>query len=203
MQLRFSVTEIKDILLSTLVLAIAFTGYNLAFSSPPAWLIAVGVNFILLAIVFLSHEILGHKLVAQRFGAWAEYRKWDFGLLLCLITSMFGFIFAAPGAVYIGPVVEQKFAFRVVHLGHKEYGKIALAGPAVNIILGFVFLLLWKFLLPFDFIQTIAMFSLFLALFNLLPFGPLDGQKVMAWNKKFWAVAIAMAGGGYILLSML
>jgi Zn-dependent protease len=32
-----------------------------------------------------------------------------------------------------------------------------------------------------------------LAIFNMLPFGPLDGAKVLAWNGLFFGVVIAIA----------
>ena len=33
----------------------------------------------------------------------------------------------------------------------------------------------------------------FLAIFNLIPFAPLDGEKIFVWDKKIWASAIVLA----------
>ena len=38
-----------------------------------------------------------------------------------------------------------------------------------------------------------------LALFNLIPFGPLDGAKILRWNKGIWLITIAGAGGLFVI----
>jgi len=58
--------------------------------------------------------------------------------------------------------------------------------------------------LALDAIQPFLLFTLgayintWLALFNLIPFGPLDGAKIFRWNKGLWLVAIAGAGGLFV-----
>jgi Zn-dependent protease len=37
----------------------------------------------------------------------------------------------------------------------------------------------------------IAFINAFLAFFNLLPFGPLDGMKIFNWRKEIWISLIA------------
>jgi Zn-dependent protease len=189
--LKFSSQEIKDIIISTVVLAIVFGGIGEGFL--PA-LFVVG-------IAFLSHELLGHKLAAQYFGCEAVYKKWTSGLAFALIGSFFGVIFAAPGAVYIRPGIRKGFAWNIHRLTKQEYGIISLAGPAVNIILGFFFILTMPFFGEYVWLMTMAArISLFLAMFNLLPFGPLDGSKISAWSWYAWGTAMALAGIGYIFL---
>jgi len=195
--MKFTKEEIKEITISTVVLSLAFSiaflGIeNLSLESFLLSLFVVGGAFV-------AHELLGHKLFAQKFGASAEYRMWPMGLLFALVSSFFGFVFAAPGAVYFSPVVRGRFAFTVHRLTKKEIGIIALAGPAVNIALGAIFFGLSFFALRETFLFG-AYISFFLGFFNLLPLPPLDGSKVMAWSIPAWAVAIALAGLGYALL---
>ncbi len=186
--MKFSHQEIRDIIVATVVLSFAFGGIGNFFNA----LFAVG-------LAFLSHELIGHKLVAQKFGAEAEFKAWPLGLLLALVTSFFGFIFAAPGAVYVSPVIKGKFAFTLHRLTTKEYGLVSLAGPAVNIILGAIFFAAGNYyqlgLLLFS-----AKISFFLAMFNLVPIDPLDGAKVSRWSWPAWGIAMALAVVGYFLL---
>jgi len=190
---RFGVNEIRDIVISAIVLAYAFGGLDGFWVA----LFAVGISF-------LSHELIGHKLVAQHFGFFAEYRKWTFGLALAIFSSFFGMVFAAPGAVYIAPTVREGFAWKVREITKKEMGIVGLGGPFVNIVLGAAFVG-GIFLLPqyLDLFFLTARISFFLALFNLLPFHPLDGGKVIDWSKTVWAVSIGLAVAGYLGLQFL
>ena len=192
----FSKKEIKEITISTIVLALAFSGFFRTFSIA-GFLQALFI----LVFVFIFHE-LGHRTVARKFGAHAEYRMWNFGLVLALISSFFGFIFAAPGAVYISPVVRKGFAWTVHRLSQKEYGIIALSGPAINLALGAAFYAAYVFAPAYTALFFLAAkISFFLALFNLIPFPPLDGQKVMRWDWKIWLMAIIASFMGYYLIA--
>jgi Zn-dependent protease len=102
------------------------------------------------------------------------------GLLLALVFGVFfGIVFAAPGAVQI-----------YGNPGKKEYGHISLAGPVTNIVISSVFLILA--LVSTGMLASASFFigyiNIFLALFNLLPFGPLDGKKVMSWRFDIWII---------------
>lgn len=141
----------------------------------PIALAAVGTGFIL-------HE-LAHKYVAIHFGAQAEYRAWSIGLLIALITSLFGFVFAAPGATYV---------YGGNNIGTRENGIISLAGPLTNIIIAILFFIpMMAFAHNYigQILSGVVFINLFLALFNLLPIPPLDGSKVFNWNKIVWAIA--------------
>jgi len=113
------------------------------------------------------------------------------GLMVALGFSLFGFIFAAPGAVMIYP---KAAAWGTGNLDRQKVGLISVAGPTTNIGLAVLFLVL-------DIIQPTLLFTLgaqiniWLALFNLIPFGPLDGAKILKWSKGIWLITIAVAGG--------
>ncbi|NOZ81788.1 MAG: site-2 protease family protein [Candidatus Micrarchaeota archaeon] len=178
--------ELLDLAVSVLVLSFAFSKF---FAG----------NFLLSLIgvfsVFVVHEI-AHRNVARYFGAHAEYRRWDFGLLLALVTGLLpgSFVFAAPGAVYISPVVRKNFAFPV-YLTKRETGIISVSGPLSNIIMGFVFLGL-SMIHPLFFL--FSSLSFFLALFNLVPIRPLDGSSVYRWSPVIWGTVFFLAFLGYL-----
>lgn len=188
---RFTGKEIRDLIISFIVIALGFTilysngdysHFTLIF---PVVMIGVGAGFIF-------HE-LGHKFVAMHYGYYAEYELWPTGLLIALLSSFFGFIFAAPGAVVI---YSQG-------MDEKTNGLISIAGPLVNIALGLIFFLILGSLGDFVYTETGAIVYLicmlgtrinfFLAAFNLLPIPPLDGSKVMSWSVPIWLITFAVA----------
>ncbi|MBS3061172.1 MAG: site-2 protease family protein [Candidatus Diapherotrites archaeon] len=177
--------EIIELIGSWLVVSIAFawvmkSDFGIAF--PNNFIFALVVALVATGTGFILHE-LAHKYVAIRYGAVAEYYAWPFGLFFALVMAVgFGFVFAAPGAVYIfGP-----------HIDAKQNGIISVAGPITNIIIGVLFFVAFLLLsvANLDSLAVIAaiagQINLFLALFNLIPIGPLDGSKVFAWNKLVW-----------------
>lgn len=181
--MRFSQTEIIHLLISIAVLTIAFS-FAFAPTRNPTWTVSTFLSFIpmaFLAIVtaFVFHE-LAHKYMGQKYGYWSEFRMFPQGLLFALVFGVFfGIVFAAPGAVQI-----------YGNPGKKEYGHISLAGPLTNIVISLVFMIIA--FSSTGMLQNTAYFigyiNIFLALFNLLPFGPLDGRKVMSWRFDIWLV---------------
>jgi len=135
---------------------------------------------------FLVHEI-AHKLSAQRYGLWAEFRLTVFGALLTLLSIIpFAFFkIISPGAVMIAGTITRK-----------EAGKTALAGPLTNITLSTTFAIV----MVIGGSSTAAVIAGFgawinaiIAFFNLIPFGILDGFKVFRWNKVVWGLAFAVS----------
>lgn len=192
---RFSQIEIRDILVSVIVLSLAFTilyrsgsvmnyfRYHLG-SDAAAYAGLFALSIVLVVLSFMLHEF-GHKFVAQKSGLWSEYRMFPMGLVITLVTSFMGFLFAAPGAVYIAGNMDDR-----------TNGRISIAGPAVNIVLAAIGM---AGSLAFDHTALVVPFFLlanlnaFLSLFNLLPVPPLDGSKIIKWNIGIWACAIAVA----------
>lgn len=175
--------EIRDLIKAWIAISIAF-GIIISRAFPITFYKAFVISSITVGIGFLFHE-LGHKLVAQKYGCFAEFRANVPMLILAIFVALiFGFVFAAPGAVMIsGPV------------GKRRNGKISLAGPAVNLALALFFLalLLGNFS---GMIQILAVIGFFvnslLAMFNMLPFGMFDGKKVLRWNKAVYYTMFAI-----------
>jgi Zn-dependent protease len=139
------------------------------------------ISLLTAGVAFLLHE-LAHKVVAVRFDQVAEFRA-DYGMLfVAIMGAIIGFIFAAPGAVYHRGRVSER-----------ELGLIAVAGPVTNLVLAAVFVPLYLVgtgsglgLLALVGGRGIVI-NLFLAAFNMLPFGSLDGKTVFGWSKLVFA----------------
>lgn len=130
---------------------------------------------------FLLHE-LAHKFFAQRYNCWAEFRADNKMLFIAVLFSLFGYIFAAPGAVIISGRVDQR-----------KNGIISLAGPATNVVLALVFAYITSFGGFFQYLGSFGFkINAWLALFNMIPFGFFDGTKVFRWNKLVYLLSLAV-----------
>jgi Zn-dependent protease len=195
---RISTTpkEIGELLVAYAVLTVAIAilaigpfrfGLVSAFSGPELEF-ALGFGAVAALTGFLNHE-LAHKIAAQRRGYRAEFQMFPMGLLIALLTSFVGFLFALPGAT----VVEEIYDVR-------DFGRTSLAGPLVNLVQGGAFAAVGVLLflpnpgglLP-QILYPLGFFNGWFATFNLLPFDPLDGRKVLRWNRLVWAAAFAVS----------
>jgi len=181
----FSKKELQHLLVGTLlVLAVGFSimfEFNAQIST--ALILAA-----LFTASFIIHE-LAHKITAQHYRLWAEFRLTLWGALITLISIISPlFKIISPGAVMIaGGFVDRKIM-----------GKTAIAGPLTNItlaaILGTFAFFTFDPLIAYITTYT-AFINAFLAVFNLIPFGIMDGYKVFLWNKPVWALAFAASIG--------
>jgi len=188
--IQFGSREIRDLLLAWLALGLAFTFFiGLPRPVQLATNLSVGelARVFALSIVtvgsgFLLHEI-AHKVVAIRFGQVAAFRA-NYGMLgLAIASGLAGFLFAAPGAVY--------------HRGRitdRQNGLVAVAGPVTNLGLAVLFLPLY---FGPGIVGVIGRWGLlvnvFLAAFNMIPFGPLDGNTVLSWSRSVFALVLGVS----------
>ena len=181
--MKFSRIEIQHLLRAWILVSIAFAIAFSGFSLDAKFGIAVILSAVTAGIGFIGHELM-HKYVAQKYHCWAEFRANDLMLGLMLLFSFMGFIFAAPGGVYI-----------TNHITTRKNGIISLAGPLTNIVFGIAFTAL-TFILPSELkpLGTYGMFiNFWLGFFNLLPFPGIDGSKVLAWNKWVYGISLAVS----------
>jgi Zn-dependent protease len=201
---HFSRTELFQLTVAILALSASFTILYVRYQAPafvanptlflaiffPASLLAVGTGVGL-------HEIM-HKVVAQRYGLWAEFRYNPRGLAFAFIlAAAIGFLYGAPGATWISGAVTRE-----------QNGRISAAGPLTNLGIATVLILVsfalfsrvpsafGDFLLSLYLVQA-ASVNAFLAGFNMIPIMPLDGAKVWEWNKGIY-VGMALVAIGLI-----
>jgi|SRR5688572_10952575 len=210
-RIAFSPLELLHLLGALVALTIAFTfildpretGFDLGAIADvvvhPDGLVWF-TSFVGMATGFVLHEV-AHKILAQRYGHWAEFRAAFSFLGITLFAATFlKILLAAPGAVLIQGRVTPK-----------ENGLISLAGPSVNLavavlsvgayLVGYFTSPQWgvdpRDLAPFMLLGVAQVNSL-LSMFNLVPFGPLDGRKVLRWNRAVYALAMAASIGLFV-----
>jgi Zn-dependent protease len=188
----FSPIEIRDLTIAALLVSgvgLSILGIELLSIQPLLLIILLA----LFTSTFLMHEI-AHKITAQHYGLWAEFRLTVVGALITLISIISPlFKIIAPGAVMISGTASKK-----------TIGKTSIAGPLTNIVFCMLTLAL-AFVQPTSSPLVVvaivtAFFNAFIAVLNLIPIGILDGWKVFQWSKLIWALAFTTS---IILISVL
>ncbi len=155
---------------------LSFAGFALVF----------GIAALTAGLGFVLHELC-HKVAAHRFRVQAEFRSNGMMLVVSVFLALVGFLFAAPGAVYMSGSVTRR-----------ENGIISAAGPASNMILALLFLPLALLSDRSSIAGTIGAFgtliNAILGAFNLIPFLGLDGAKILAWSKGVYFSLLVAAG---------
>jgi Zn-dependent protease len=180
---RFSGIEIKHLAVASML--VIGVGLSMVWFSG-----FYAYDYVMLALFasiftasFFTHE-MAHKMAAQSKGLCAEFRLTLVGAILTMFSMLpLFFKIISPGAVMIAGFADKE-----------DIGRISIAGPATNVVLSTLFL-------AFAFIPSQyapiflfgAAFNAWIALFNLIPFGILDGFKIFVWNKKIWVLAFTLS----------
>lgn len=167
-------------------------GFNLEFSIALLITLVVGLSF---------HEF-GHAAMATKMGDPTPRLQGRLtlnpvkhldpaGAFFLVFMAFAGFGFAWGKPVQTNPAYYSNYRQGTI--------LVAVAGPAMNLCLAMIFILL-NGLYPSLVFHLGARINTWLALFNLIPFGPFDGAKIMGWDKKIWVVATIIAVGLFIYL---
>ncbi len=185
-----TIREATHIVLSVLLVSLvglSLIGYDVLFRINLYIIIVYITGF---ALSYLMHE-LAHRIVARRNNVRAYFKLDPVGSMLTLVSAipMLPIKFISPGAV----VLAAPTTLKVI-------GSTAFWGPATNIIISTVLYILSIISAPVllspwlsSILLILSKFNAFIAFFNLLPFGPLDGLKIIRWSLPRWAVAIALS----------
>ena len=187
--------EVLDLIFGFSLIVLVFGFYQYLLREDQKW-IGFLISGILVGTAFVPHE-LGHKIVAMRRGQYARYVLWVRGLFFTLLTLVIGIGLIVPGFVAIVPISKQ--------MDKKDLGLVAVAGPATNVVIGVVSLILGLLtnanfgVIPLtgllaapNIFILVAQFNALIALFNCIPIWQLDGAKILRWNKIVYFALIAI-----------
>lgn len=176
---------------TALAFAVLFSGAqrtNLAYYLSSQFVTILILAALTAGLGVILHELM-HRVVARYFGATAHFVANDGMLLISILIAFTGFLFAAPGAVW-----------HTGYLTKRQVGLIAAAGPITNMVLALLFVgallltrggdvspLILSGLVMGYYVNAI------LGAFNMLPFGPIDGAKVLNWSGIAFALLLATA----------
>ncbi|MEZ0248675.1 MAG: peptidase M50 [Thermoproteus sp.] len=180
----YRVNEAASFLLAVLSVAVA---YLPNFRYP---IYGILLPTLAIAIAIVPHE-LAHRQTARSRGCWSRFVLYPPGFLVTL------FVNAVVGALARSPVLFISGYTLISCYGHDvgDDGIISLAGPLTNIAIAlasYAVLLSPIYIGPVaaGFLEYLMRLNAFVAFFNLLPLGPLDGAKIFRWNIAVWAVAL-------------
>ncbi len=170
-----------------------------------------GILFIYIVIILSAvfHEY-AHALVAFSLGD--PTAKNEGRLTLNPIPHMdpFGTILLpllllSIGGAFIG--YAKPVPYNPYNLRDQVYGpvKIALAGPASNFAIAFIFAMTLRFIpmeaILIELFSLVVFVNIFLGLFNLIPIPPLDGSKIL--HLFFPRIFSYLGGPGSIILALM
>ncbi|MFC3886375.1 site-2 protease family protein [Bacillus songklensis] len=140
-----------------------------------------------LVIAFTIHEF-AHAYVAYKFGDPTAKNQGRLTLSPLAHLDPFGtLLLIIAGFGWARPVPVNRYFFKNPRLAGVL---VSIAGPLSNLVLSFIGAVIWYFLMRFNmqgvggdflfgFFNTFITLNLLLFLFNLLPFPPLDGYRII------------------------
>jgi len=176
-----SPTEKRDLIIGTSIFVLVEMSFAIYYTNTLIELLVLGILTIPL---WLFHE-LAHKFVAQGNGLISDFRLDPNMALFSLFSILLPIKIIAPG------VVLSSGEYRL-----DTAGRISIAGPLTNILIGGIFLVFSAFM-PVKWAGVVLLlasrFSFDMALFNMLPFYVLDGAKVLRWNQSIFFLIFSLS----------
>jgi len=188
MFLGFSAIEILAAIAGAIIFGVSFT------IAKGNWLdVTTFVIFFIVSGIGIAIHEMAHRYVAGRNDGLTEFKFWDIGTVIMLVTGgLFGLVFAKPYRTLISNAAS---------LEKKTLGIIMLAGPVISVILALLFLAI----IPLGGMYAIIgeagfTVNLLSAVYGMMPIVPMDGDKIYKWNRAVWALVFIPIAVFYLLI---
>src|SRR3972149_12301081 len=168
----------------------------------------VFINFlnvlVIMCLSLLFHEFV-KKTIAQSFGISSTYNLWIPGFFISVITSIFSegkLLLFTYGFSKFKQFYGAKLGKSRVSIREDERGVIILSGVLASLALALLVKLLAPFLSESVWLLGVNV-NLWIALFALIPFPPLNGTYLLLWSRVVWVFSvIACLALGFLLPSV-
>ena len=149
-------------------------------------------NFLIylpLSFIFFPIHYVFHEITARYFGLKTGFKLLPKFTILSFVFSIFlslkfPFRILIPGNI---EVFAYKFKFRK-KITYEEVGAICFSGLFINLLFALLF---WLF--PLSLSTFIVNTNISILLSTLLPFGELDGIRVLFWKRWVWFLFLLLA----------
>ncbi|AWX32132.1 hypothetical protein [Methanosphaera sp. BMS] len=194
MMIKFTKDEIRNILISIIVISILFT---INTTQKIGWTNKEIINILIITLILFSisliAKIYSQKYLARKYHYHIEYKIWGYGIIFAVVTMLLNIFIITPGYFKYG--LYDRIAT------DEEKAKIAVTGSAINIILAVIFLMaliILKYSIMTASIIKLAMLigfyiNTYMAVFNLIPFMTLDGMKIVEYDMKMWIAPMTIS----------
>ena len=189
--MEFKEKEIKDFVLSIFSISTLFIISNLFSNTQFLNDLFIGL---IITTISLFTKIYAEKRVAEKYDCNVVY---NFEYNLFLISLLIGFltggtiIFPIVGTITVISAYYTRLGHKYVNITQREKGLINLSGPISNIILALISLILY----PINnyFFQQLLNLNVLMSVFSLIPAPPLEGSKVLWWNRLVWLITFLIS----------
>jgi len=169
------------------------------------------LEVVLLVIIVYGAYIFAQKLVASRHNAHTEYSlwmlghlrwktymqkdnrpRWPVGIVIAVVLTLLTvgkFYFTALGSSIIKSDKVKRTGRKYTNVSEYESALILLAGPLAVAIL--LFIGNWLYLSGFS-VDNLVVISLFVFIWNFVPFPGIDGSKILSYSRPAYIFALVV-----------
>lgn len=183
----FRIKELRNLVISVLVISAAFAVQNLSLDF-------FLQCFLLVVISYSLHEAL-HSLISSSEGIYSRCDVWPLGILVTLASGILSggvAVLALPSIIRLRESETARWRKESFEIAPWDVGVASISGPLSNLVLATGFFALFKFY-GLAIFELGALINFWIAFANLIPWPPIDGSKIMSWDRWVWFLSLAAA----------
>lgn len=189
----FRKKELGSLAISVLVVSVAFTVHDISLNF-------FLQSFLVVIVSYSIHEIL-HSIVAKSEGIFSRCDIWPIGIVVTLASGILSggiAVLPLPTIIRLKESETARWRKESFEIAPWDIGLASIAGPLSNLTLATAFFALFK-LYGLAFFRLGALINFWIAFANLIPWPPIDGSRIMSWDRWVWflsgtAAVIGIAG---------